>query len=724
MSALSIQPTYPIFTDIDGQPLEDGYVWIGVANLAPIVNPITVYWDAALTIPAAQPIRTRGGYPVNSGTPARLYVNSDYSIQVQNKNGSVVYSAPSATERYSGVVISNINAGQISFAHDVAYPAGTVGSALLPIINVQNAPFNAVGDGVTNDTLAIQAAINFLPSNGGTIYFPEGTYITDTIVLPVYPKCINFTGDGREVSLLKPRLQNQKLIQSAGITSGIGGTRFQMRHMGMVPHNSGSTGMAVDMRDMSYAIFDDFAFMQNGSATFDIGFELYSQDIPFSINCYYNTFRNVNVVTTQLGGTLPVKQVFKIFGSCGNHVIDHLTVSGVWPTTNRPAISIDTYCRHNIVMNSNFEGLALTGTNTVISDQGYGNYFWNNYFELTGQPYYFGTEIETSSREWSVVEKNAFAANTINGTTNSLVFGSIWTDNYAFGSDPTVLATILEQQTYTRGRYNEFYDVSRVEVSQTKTSAKKLKLWMLNSENGLVSFNRSITGNYIESKGSASVAVQGSLTIGSVALECAPAGVAGNPITFITPFYVTSAGDTVGFNGANAAGYVNKNAVTNRSINAAGTLNASGADYAEYMVKAGDFVLAKGDVCGINAQGKLTNVFSEAVSFVVKSTSPSYVGGDDWFTEEQPKDDLVAHAEWEARYQAARAKVDRIAFAGQVPVNVIGATPGDYIIPVDDGGQIKGIAVSIPTFEQYQIAVGKVIAIEDDGRARIIVKVA
>lgn len=93
MSALSIQPTYPIFTDIDGQPLEDGYIWIGVANLDPQTNPINVYWDAALTIPAAQPIRTRGGYPVNSGTPARLYVNSDYSIQVQDKNGSVVYTS-------------------------------------------------------------------------------------------------------------------------------------------------------------------------------------------------------------------------------------------------------------------------------------------------------------------------------------------------------------------------------------------------------------------------------------------------------------------------------------------------------------------------------------------------------------------------------------------------------------------------------------------------------
>jgi hypothetical protein len=32
--------------------------------------------------------------------------------------------------------------------------------------------------------------------------------------------------------------------------------------------------------------------------------------------------------------------------------------------------------------------------------------------------------------------------------------------------------------------------------------------------------------------------------------------------------------------------------------------------------------------------------------------------------------------------------------------------------------------VSNPTFEQYQTAVGKVIAIESDGRAKIIVKVA
>jgi len=180
MSALSIQPSYPIFTETDGQPLEDGYIWIGTANLDPQGNPINVYWDSALTQLVGQPIRTSGGYPVNSGTPARLYVNSDYSIRVMNKNGGVVYSAPAAIERFGDL----INASQVVYD-----PAGTgavatnVQAKLRETVSVKD--FGAVGDGVTDDTAAIQAAVNAVrAAGGGTVYAPAGIYlITSTIDL-------------------------------------------------------------------------------------------------------------------------------------------------------------------------------------------------------------------------------------------------------------------------------------------------------------------------------------------------------------------------------------------------------------------------------------------------------------------------------------------------------------------------------------------------------------
>jgi len=129
MTALSIQPAYPIFTDTAGQPLDNGYIWIGTVNLAPQTNPISIYWDAALTQTAAQPLRTSGGYIVNSGTPAVIYADSDYSILVQNAKGSAVYSASESTARYGFV----INAGDVSYFSTETYPVDTVGSELQEI---------------------------------------------------------------------------------------------------------------------------------------------------------------------------------------------------------------------------------------------------------------------------------------------------------------------------------------------------------------------------------------------------------------------------------------------------------------------------------------------------------------------------------------------------------------------------------------------------------------
>ena len=245
-----------------------------------------------------------------------------------------------------------------------------------------------------------------------------------------------------------------------------------------------------------------------------------------------------------------------------------------------------------------------------------------------------------------------------------------------------------------------------------------------------------------------------------------------------------------GWGNAASVIYVGKNSTTGRSINAAGTVNTTGNDYAEYIYKdEGCAGIFPGQIVGITAENMITDKWDDALMFSIKSTAPSFVGGDSWaqdigerpspaagpaptqpvrrvnVVEQQavPGTDPIAYAdvitepgdtdeEWDAKkaayfaaltaydievqkddavmaafdaaLEAARQKVDRIAIAGRVPVNVLGAQPGDYIVPMQDGAGIKGIAVREDdlTMKQYLQAVGRVISIEPDGRAYVMVK--
>lgn len=90
---MQINP-FDFFTDTNGDALDAGYVWIGQPNLDPRQYPIVAYYDAALTIPAAMPLRTSNGYIARSGTPTFLYVSGNYSVLVQNKKQQQVYYVP------------------------------------------------------------------------------------------------------------------------------------------------------------------------------------------------------------------------------------------------------------------------------------------------------------------------------------------------------------------------------------------------------------------------------------------------------------------------------------------------------------------------------------------------------------------------------------------------------------------------------------------------------
>lgn len=90
--ATAVQMPFENFLDTDGTPLNNGKIYIGTVNQNPITNPITVYWDQALTIPASQPIRTLGGFPSRQGTAASVFVTDDYSIIIRNQNDVTLFS--------------------------------------------------------------------------------------------------------------------------------------------------------------------------------------------------------------------------------------------------------------------------------------------------------------------------------------------------------------------------------------------------------------------------------------------------------------------------------------------------------------------------------------------------------------------------------------------------------------------------------------------------------
>lgn len=164
--SLKIESPFAYFPGADGLPLDNGAIYIGTTNLNPETNPIAVYFDDALTTPAAQPIRTSGGYTVRNGTPASIYTaENNFSITVRDSAGTLVYSAMSAT----AVPLLSSSGGSALVGH---IDAGT-GAVARTVQNVlrEDLPLNvrakgAIGDGTTDD---LQAFLDALASGASTV---------------------------------------------------------------------------------------------------------------------------------------------------------------------------------------------------------------------------------------------------------------------------------------------------------------------------------------------------------------------------------------------------------------------------------------------------------------------------------------------------------------------------------------------------------------------------
>jgi hypothetical protein len=78
--------------------------------------------------------------------------------------------------------------------------------------------YGALGDNSTNDTTAIQAAITAASSaGGGTVFFPEGIYLTNKLTLST---AVNLIGVGSHATIVKLRdSQNTALVTTTGFVT-------------------------------------------------------------------------------------------------------------------------------------------------------------------------------------------------------------------------------------------------------------------------------------------------------------------------------------------------------------------------------------------------------------------------------------------------------------------------------------------------------------------------
>lgn len=104
-----------------------------------------------------------------------------------------------------------LGAGMVGFGSSLTYPASTVGSKLQEIVlklkdtvSVKDLQFGAKGDGVTNDTAAIQAAIDYLiAKGGGALYIPSGTYNVNAPLVVTNGSRLRIYGDGPDISIIR-----------------------------------------------------------------------------------------------------------------------------------------------------------------------------------------------------------------------------------------------------------------------------------------------------------------------------------------------------------------------------------------------------------------------------------------------------------------------------------------------------------------------------------------
>lgn len=227
MSQRFVMPRQTIY-DANGAPVSGAKLYFYVAGTS---SPQDTYSDEALSIPNTNPVIAdaagRFGPIFLQGLSYKVTVTDSDEVQIWTE------------DPYDGSI-----SGGFVLADGSTTPRD-LGERFAEMQNVKD--YGAVGDGVTDDAAAINAA----KAAGNTVYFPPGTYLV-TSEIDIDANDITFVADDR----------NNTTIKLSGATTSIyaSAIRFSMRHLTIDGDFSANkcfrTNPATDSQRGDHIIFD------------------------------------------------------------------------------------------------------------------------------------------------------------------------------------------------------------------------------------------------------------------------------------------------------------------------------------------------------------------------------------------------------------------------------------------------------------------------------------
>lgn len=153
--------------------------------------------------------------------------------------------------RFNGATIINDDASASTVI--TALSGSTIQGVINNIFNVKDATYGAIGNGVANDTAAIQAAIDAAQAaDGGLVYLPAGTYrITST--LDFGPREITLVGAGPGASIIQMATSNIPIIEITGYSANT--LRIESLTIQGPGPTTGTSGHGIYVHDNNYEIY-------------------------------------------------------------------------------------------------------------------------------------------------------------------------------------------------------------------------------------------------------------------------------------------------------------------------------------------------------------------------------------------------------------------------------------------------------------------------------------